>query len=121
MLLGPYQLYPKRANSISEANLLALRKLRIALPSAPLKIKFTPRAAEELDRLNVDVANRIVNKISWLAEHPYARVERLIGMPDHLDGLLKYRIGAYRVLFWFEEDAIVVYRVGHRSKIYKDL
>jgi mRNA interferase RelE/StbE len=91
------------------------------LPKEPLKIKFTPRASGELDRLDVSVANRIVEKLEWLAEHPETKIERLTGMPDHLDGLLKYRVGACRVLFWFEKDTIVVYRVGHRSTIYKDL
>jgi mRNA-degrading endonuclease RelE of RelBE toxin-antitoxin system len=42
-------------------------------------------------------------------------------MPAHLDGLLKYRVGAYRVLFWLDDDALVIYRIGHRSEIYKDL
>jgi mRNA-degrading endonuclease RelE of RelBE toxin-antitoxin system len=91
------------------------------LPNAPLKIKFTLRAAAELDRLDISVANRIVKKLGWLAGHPDTRVERLAGMPEHLDGLLKYRVGAYRILFWFDEDTIIVYRVGHRSRIYKDL
>ena len=91
------------------------------MPNAPLKIKFTPGAATELDHLDIAVANRIVKKLGWLAKHPDTRVELLAGMPEHLDGLLKYRVGAYRILFWFEEDTIVVYRVGHRSRIYKDL
>jgi mRNA-degrading endonuclease RelE of RelBE toxin-antitoxin system len=57
----------------------------------------------------------------WLAEHPEAKVERLAEMPPHLEGLLKLRVGDYRALFWFEEETIVVYRVGHRSTIYKDI
>jgi len=86
-----------------------------------LNVRFTPRAAAELDRLDVAAANRIVDKLAWLAEHPEAKVARLAGMPPHLDGLLKLRVGAYRALFWFEEETIVVYRVGHRSTIYKDI
>jgi mRNA-degrading endonuclease RelE of RelBE toxin-antitoxin system len=91
------------------------------LPPAPLKIKFAPRAAADLERLSVDVAGRIVDKLAWLAEHPEAKVERLVEMPPHLEGLLKLRVGDYRALFWFQEDAIVVYRVGHRSTIYKNV
>jgi mRNA-degrading endonuclease RelE of RelBE toxin-antitoxin system len=91
------------------------------LPDAPLKIKFTPRADDDVEHLDAAVANRIIDKLSWLAEHPRAKVERLAGMPGHLDGLLKYRVGAYRVLFWLDDDALVIYRIGHRSEIYKDL
>jgi mRNA interferase RelE/StbE len=91
------------------------------LPDAPQKIKFTPRAAADLERLDASVANRIIDKLSWLAGHPQTKVERLAGMPGSLDGLLKYRVGAYRVLFWFDRDTLVIYRVGHRSEIYKDI
>lgn len=91
------------------------------MPDAPLKIKFTPRAAEDVARLAPAVAHRIIDKVSWLAEHPETKVERMAGMPAHLDGLLKYRVGAYRVLFWLDDDALVIYRIGHRSEIYKDL
>ena len=91
------------------------------MPAAPLKLRFTPRAAADLERLSVDVASRIVDKLAWLAEHPEAKVERLIEMPSHLEGLLKLRVGDYRALFWFQEDTIVVYRVGHRSTIYKNI
>jgi len=69
----------------------------------------------------VDVGNRIVAKLRWLAEHPEVKVERLVGLKPHLDGLLKLRVGDYRALFWFEENQIVVYRMGHRSTIYKTL
>ena len=86
-----------------------------------LRVKFTPRAAAELDRLDVPLAERIVDKLAWLASHPETRVERLAGMPSHLEGLLKLRVGDYRALFSLEEDTIVVYRVGHRSTIYRDL
>jgi mRNA-degrading endonuclease RelE of RelBE toxin-antitoxin system len=91
------------------------------LPDAPLTISFTARAAADVERLDAAVAGRIIDKISWLAKHPQTKVERLAGMPPHLEGLLKYRVGAYRVLFWLDEDALVIYRVGHRSEIYKGI
>lgn len=91
------------------------------MPDAPLKIKFTPRAAADVERLDPAVANRIIDKLSWLAGDAQTKVERLAGLPAYLDGLLKYRVGAYRVLFWLDDDALVIYRVGHRSEIYKDL
>ena len=91
------------------------------MPDAPLKIEFTPRAADDVERLDPVVANRIINKLVWLSEHPETKVERLVGMPARLDGLLKYRVGVYRVLFWLDDKALVIYRVGHRSEIYKDI
>jgi len=86
-----------------------------------MKIEFTPTAKKEIDKINPDIADRIVDKLIWLAAHPDINVERLKGLPSHLDGLLKYRIGLYRALFWFEDDRIIVYRVGHRSSVYKGL
>jgi mRNA-degrading endonuclease RelE of RelBE toxin-antitoxin system len=40
-----------------------------------------------------------------------------------LQGLQKYRIGDWRVLFWVDHQrqAITLYTVEHRSRIYKRL
>ncbi len=44
-------------------------------------------------------------------------------LPKDLAGLHKYRIGAYRVLFWVNrsERTLTLYGVEHRRSIYRDL
>ena len=86
-----------------------------------MQVKFTARARADLQRLSVKVCDRILEKLDWIANNPKARIEMLSGLPKHLEGLLKYRIGEYRFLFWLDDDELTVYRIGHRSTIYKDI
>ncbi|GAI81124.1 unnamed protein product, partial [marine sediment metagenome] len=40
-------------------------------------------------------------------------------LSNEIKGLLKFRVGDWRVLYTLEDDTIVIQFVGHRSKIYK--
>jgi mRNA interferase RelE/StbE len=48
---------------------------------------------------------------------------RLVGMPDDLAGLCKLRVGDWRILYWiYQADKIIrIYRIQHRSEVYRDL
>jgi mRNA interferase RelE/StbE len=84
---------------------------------------FSPRvlknASRQLERLEPNVAKRILDQIRWLAQHfDEINPEALKG---DLTGLFKYRVGDYRIIYEpvHKERVIVVHEVGHRSKIYK--
>jgi mRNA-degrading endonuclease RelE of RelBE toxin-antitoxin system len=48
---------------------------------------------------------------------------RLVGMPDDLAGLCKLRVGDWRILHWIyhPEQVVRIYRIQHRSEVYRDL
>lgn len=48
---------------------------------------------------------------------------RLVGMPDDLAGLCKLRVGHWRILYWIyhQEKIVRIYRIAHRSEVYRDL
>jgi mRNA interferase RelE/StbE len=48
---------------------------------------------------------------------------RLVGMPDDLAGLCKLRVGDWRILYWIyhPEKIVRIYRIQHRSEVYRDL
>lgn len=48
---------------------------------------------------------------------------RLVGMPDDLAGLCKLRVGDWRILYWVHqrEQVVRVYRIQHRSEVYRNL
>jgi mRNA-degrading endonuclease RelE of RelBE toxin-antitoxin system len=48
---------------------------------------------------------------------------RLVGMPDELSGLCKLRVGDYRILYWIYpgKKRVRIYRVQHRSEVYRNL
>jgi mRNA interferase RelE/StbE len=84
-------------------------------------LELSPRAQQQLDKLDKAAARRI-------AKFLYERVGRLndprqIGEPlqGTLIGLWRYRVGDYRVICTLEHDRLVVLvlRIGHRREVYK--
>jgi len=86
-----------------------------------MRIEYTKVARKALKTLPKAAANRILAKIEAYAADPAAQannVRALKGKPGY-----RLRVGAYRVLFTVEGDAVdimLVYRVGHRKEVYDD-
>jgi mRNA interferase RelE/StbE len=76
-------------------------------------------ASRELKRIDPPIAQRIVDRIRWLAEN----FEQITPEPlkGNLAGFFKLREGDYRIIYEAlrQERFIVVYHIGHRSEIYK--
>lgn len=82
-------------------------------------IKFTPRAVEDLARLDKTIAQNIANKIDWLSKN----IEST--MPAPLTGKFKdkckLRVGERRIVYSFKHTSqvITIYAVRHRTEVYK--
>ena len=87
------------------------------------KIKTTSFFDKDIKKLDRQIAKRIIEKIEWLAENPNLLRFSIKHMPKELEGLQKYRIGDWRILFWVDHSKkeIILYGVDHRKTIYKDL
>jgi len=81
------------------------------------KIEWTEEAVRDLEKLDRQVAIRILRKLDWFSRN-FARVvpEPLSG---EFKGAYKLRVGDWRVVYTVEDGAIVVQYVGHRREIYK--
>ncbi len=79
------------------------------------EVVLTRRALKDLDRLSSAVRRRILTKLRQLAEDPLVGARKLT---DPRIGTFRYRIGAYRVIFDFVEEQVVVLRIGDRKEIY---
>ena len=80
-----------------------------------LTIVWDKKARSELDKLEVDIARRIILKVKTLSENPFSMdVKRLHGRED-----FRLRVGDYRVIFSIDGNNIFVLRVGHRKNIYE--
>ncbi len=88
-----------------------------------LNVEFTDRAVASLGKIEKEKAKHIVDKLTWLAEHPAPHKVLAIvrNTPSELAGVYRLRVGVYRVILWLEENKIIVYDIGHRSKIYEIL
>jgi mRNA interferase RelE/StbE len=74
----------------------------------------------QLAALPLRLRRRIIGRIEALGEQPHPPgAEALAG---GLRGRFRLRVGDYRVLYGVrdEESTIVVFSVGHRSRIYRD-
>lgn len=78
-----------------------------------------PRALDDLSGLDKAVAQRIVDRLSWLSEN----LSDIFPIPlrGTLAGFYKFRVGDWRVIYEidYEETKVFVHRVGHRRDIYK--
>jgi mRNA-degrading endonuclease RelE of RelBE toxin-antitoxin system len=88
------------------------------------RVEVGPNATSQLDRLDTAIGSAVERKIIWLAENAADMIHRrLVGMPDDLAGLCKLRVGHWRILYWIyhTEKLVRIYRIQHRSEVYRDL
>ena len=88
--------------------------------SAPSVWRIEFHAAKDLRKLGAPAGVLILRYLrEWIAtaENPRRFGRALTG---DLAGLLRYRIGDYRIIATFEDDAFVVLvlRVAHRREVY---
>ncbi|MGH2353275.1 MAG: type II toxin-antitoxin system RelE family toxin [Chloroflexota bacterium] len=85
---------------------------------AAYKIEFLPTAARELASLPKDAQQRIARRIDLLADDPRPAGVRAI---QGSRGLLRLRVGDYRIVYRVEDDILVVLvvKVGHRRDVYR--
>jgi mRNA interferase RelE/StbE len=85
-------------------------------------IKIRPNAERQLDRLDPQVARRILHFLFERVAHledPRSIGEALKG--SELGDLWKYRVGDYRIIADIEDKLvrILVVRVGNRREVYR--
>jgi mRNA-degrading endonuclease RelE of RelBE toxin-antitoxin system len=87
------------------------------------EIEIGPKAETQLTKLDPAIGASVERKILWLSQNAPSMIHRrLVGMPDALSGLCKLRVGDHRILYWIyhEKKLVRLYRVQHRSEVYRD-
>jgi mRNA interferase RelE/StbE len=88
------------------------------------QVEVGQKAGAQLSELDPSVGAAVERKIIWLAQNAADMIHRrLVGMPDDLAGLCKLRVGDWRILYWVyhAEKIVRIYRIQHRSEVYRDL
>ncbi len=83
------------------------------------ELRILESAARDLQKLDAQIARRILARLRWLAENfDNLRPEALAG---NMAGLFKLRVGDYRVIYETlpEDRVIVVHLIGHRREVYR--
>ncbi len=81
------------------------------------KVSLTPEAAEGLDELPVVIHVRVLALLERLAHWPGVSGAKPLTGP--LAGRYRLRTGDYRLQFRVEGQAVVVEKIGHRSRFYE--
>jgi mRNA interferase RelE/StbE len=82
-------------------------------------IEFRPAALRDLKSLPGDILDRVIRKISALAENPRpSGVEKLTGSEEDF---YRIRVGDYRILYTIRDKVlmIIVIKVRHRREVYR--
>ncbi len=83
------------------------------------QIVILPKAFEDLSKIDKTVAERIADKLTWLAEN----INSIIPIPlkGDFSGLYKLRTGDWRIIYDIDHSkkVISVHKIGHRKEIYR--
>ena len=81
-------------------------------------VEYEPEALADLERLAQAVRERVINKITWLADN-FDQITPQALTAD-LSGFFKLRVGDYRVIYEFSRDdeVISIDRIRHRREVY---
>jgi mRNA interferase RelE/StbE len=77
------------------------------------QIVFTPASQRQWMRLSVDTRRRIDARLNDFASTGQGDVKRLRGR----DGA-RLRVGDWRVIFYEDQNRIIIVAVGHRRDVY---
>lgn len=80
---------------------------------------FADDFLKSLKQLDGAQQKAIKEKLNFLSqqENPLLYAKKLKG----LNGILRFRVGSYRIIFKVEKNQIILLIIGHRSEIYKRL
>ena len=82
------------------------------------KLVYTRRAVKDIGKLDKQIYKRIKESLERYSQDPFAHADFLT---DSRIGSYRFRIGNYRVIFDIKEDQIIILRVGHRGRIYRNI
>ena len=84
-------------------------------------VRFTKKAQKYYDNLSKSYQDKIIDGIKGLTEKPQRGDIKIL--QGYNDGTRRLRIGKYRIIYKFENDAILeillIIDIGSRGDIYK--
>jgi len=80
------------------------------------KIEYDPKAVKQLQKLDESVAKEILDGIGEFASNPILTKIKKLKTP--FDGAYRLRLGDYRVVFYQEDELMLISRIAHRKQVY---
>lgn len=80
------------------------------------KIEYDPKAVKQLQKLDKSIAKDILDGIEEFASNPILTKIKKLKTP--FDGAYRLRLGDYRIIFYQEDDLMLISKIEHRKQIY---
>ena len=80
------------------------------------EIRYDPKAVKDLQKLDKHEASKILNGIEAYANDPIKTKIKKLKTP--FDGAYRLRIGDYRVIFYEEDELILISKIAYRKQVY---
>lgn len=83
------------------------------------RVEFTTRAARDLRGFSRELQARLLLRIESLAADP--RPNGVVWLNGQLEGLLRIRLGGYRIVYKVDDDQhlVTVAWIGRRDEVYR--
>lgn len=79
-------------------------------------IEYDPKAFKQLKKLNPTIAKDILDGIEEFANTPV--ITKIKKLKTPFDGAYRLRIGDYRVIFYQENNLMLISKIAHRKEVY---
>lgn len=79
-------------------------------------IEYDPKALKQLKKLDKSVAEFLLDGIEEFASNPVLTKIKKLKTP--FDGAYRLRIGDYRVIFYQENELMLISKIAHRKDVY---
>lgn len=79
-------------------------------------IQYDPKAIKQLQKLNKQIASNILDGIEEYFQNPISTKIKKLKTP--FDGGYRLRLGDYRVIFYQEDEFILISKIAHRKQVY---
>jgi len=79
-------------------------------------IEYDPKAVKQLEKLDKSIASSLLDGIEDFAKNPVLTKIKKLKTP--FDGAYRLRIGDYRVVFYQENNLMLISKIAHRKDVY---
>lgn len=81
-------------------------------------IEYDPKVFKQLSKIAKKDAKDILDKIERFTEEPILTQIKKLKTP--FDGAYRLRAGNYRVVFYLENDLMLISKIAHRKNVYDE-
>ncbi len=80
------------------------------------KIEYDPKVLKQLKKLDSSIANEVLDCIEQFATNSILTKIKKLKTP--FEGAYRLRCGDYRVVFYHEDELMLISKIAHRKQVY---